>query len=316
MCRSVRPRQDLNVRGESVPIEDAVVEAWCVDHLGSAAVRRFFEASHLSSVVGVELADGRLVVVKVRDESDRLAACVAVQRLLFESGFPCPEVLVGPTPFAGRVATAEAYLPRGDVPARPPAAGPCARLLAALVDRTPAPEGHPDLRTVLPWVGWDHGGGGVWPATDDLDVDLNAGMDEAFDDAAVRISRRLANATGDVIAHVDWEARNLEWQDGEPVAVHDWDSLVIRPESTVAGAAAAVYPSFGPVVFASIDETEAFLSAYGATRPLSRDQVEEAWAAGAWVLAYNAKKETRGGGTGYIERTRRELGERLRRAGA
>lgn len=279
-------------------------------------MRRFFEASHLSAVIGVELEDGTLAVVKVRAASDRLVACTSVQSRLFQSGFPCAEVLVGPTPFGDRVATAEAYIPRGSAPPSPPPSTPCAHLLASLVERTPSPVNYPELSSTPPWVGWDHDRDGVWPAPDDLDVDLNAGASDTFDDAAVRVTRRLAMIEGDVIGHLDWEANNLEWQDGEPVAVHDWDSLAIRPESTVAGAAAAVCPSHGPVVFASIEETEAFLSAYTATRPLSRDQTEEAWAAGAWILAYNAKKESRGGGTGYIERTEHELKERLRRAGA
>ena len=296
--------------------EDAALEAWCAEHLGAVPVARLFEASHLSTVIGVELENGTLAVVKVRAGSDRLMACTTVQRLMFESGFPCAEVLVEPTLFGDRVATAEAYIPRGSPPPSPPAPAPSARLLASLVERTPPPAEHPELASMLPWVGWDHGGDGVWPAPDDLDVDLNSQVSDTLDDAAVRVTRRLAAARGDVIGHVDWEARNLEWQDGEPIAVHDWDSLAIRPESTVAGAAAAVFPSHGPVVFASIEQTEAFLSAYTAVRPLSAEQTEEAWAAGAWVLAYNATKERRGGGAGYTERAAHELEERLRRGGA
>jgi hypothetical protein len=295
---------------------DAALATWCSEHLGAVPVARLFEASHLSTVIGVELDDGRLAVVKARPWSDRLLACTSVQRGLFQRGFPCAEVLVGPTPFGDRVATAEAYIPRGSTPPSPPDTGPSARLLASLIERMPPPADHPELSSVLPWVGWDHGDGGVWPPPDDLDVDLNSEVSDTLDVAAVRVTRRLAAAKGEVIGHLDWEARNLEWQDGEPSAVHDWDSLAVRPESTVAGAAAAVHPSHGPVVFASIEQSEAFLSAYIAMRPLSAEEMEEAWAAGAWILAYNAKKERRGGGAGYLERAAHELEERLRRAGA
>jgi hypothetical protein len=66
-------------------------------------------------VIGLRLADGRAVLVKVRPGSPRLAACVAFQRRLFESGYPCPEPLTGPIPFGDDIATAEAYVPGGAV---------------------------------------------------------------------------------------------------------------------------------------------------------------------------------------------------------
>lgn len=291
---------------------------WCLAHLGSPPRSRFFEVAHLSVVIGVELMDGRQVVIKVRDPSERLAACAEVQSLLHTSGFPCADVLAGPAAFDDRVATAESYLPPGDPPPSPPPAGLSAGLFLELVARTPPPEAYPALSALLPWVGWDHGGDGLWPAPDDLEVDLNVEPNlGALDDAAQRVRRRLGTVAGpSLIAHMDWEAQNLAWRGREPVAVHDWDSLVIRPESTAAGAAAAVYPSYGAVVFATIEQTDAFLRAYCEHRHLSDKQVEEAWAAGAWVLAYNAKKEGCGGGTGYLGRAELELEERLRRAGA
>jgi hypothetical protein len=72
-----------------------------------------FEAGHLSVVRGLELADGRQVVVKARPPEARLAAGVQVQRHLRAGGFPCPELLAGPAPLGALVATAEAYVPGG-----------------------------------------------------------------------------------------------------------------------------------------------------------------------------------------------------------
>jgi hypothetical protein len=46
-----------------------------------------------------------------------------------------------------------------------------------------------------------------------------------------------------------------------------------------------------------------------------RHESEISWAAGMWVLAYNAKKESRGAGRGYVEHVKRESQERMRRAG-
>lgn len=277
-----------------------------------------FETGHLSSVVGVSLDDGREVVVKARPPSPRIAACFAVQRDLHVRGFPCPEPLAGPEPLGSLLATAEAHVPRlGEPPSSPPAAA-SASLLASLVRLAPAAVDHPDLEPSPPWVGWDHGGEGLWPAPDDLiaDLDLHAGP-EWVDGAARRLRERLAVPSRPaVIGHADWEAQNLDWCDGAPTIVHDWDSLATRPEPAIAGAAAAVYVSAGPLVAATLPETHTFLDAYRrACAPWSRDDIETAWAAGTWVLTYNAKKETLGGGTGYVAHLEPELDERLRLAG-
>ena len=89
---------------------------WCQRVLGSPPVTRFLETGHLSAVIGVELEDGRRTVIKVREPSERLAACAAIQMTLFRQGFPCAELLAGPEPFGDLVATAESYIPRGEQP--------------------------------------------------------------------------------------------------------------------------------------------------------------------------------------------------------
>ncbi len=64
-------------------------------------------------------------------------------------------------------------------------------------------------------------------------------------------------------------------------------------------------------------QTDAFLDAYRRGRPSwDEDASELAYAAGLWVLLYNARKELAGGGTGYLEHLSRELQARLERAGA
>ena len=90
----------------------AVVDGWCRTHLGSRVARyRFFDSSS-GSVHGVELADGRAVVVKGhRSAVDPryLAAIVAVQRTLADTGFPAPRPLAGPVPLGDGLLTAEEY---------------------------------------------------------------------------------------------------------------------------------------------------------------------------------------------------------------
>jgi hypothetical protein len=299
---------------------DASVIRWCVSALGSSPAHELFRRSHLSEVIGLELDDGRQIVIKVRPGSARLEAAAAVQRHVHDQGFPCPQVLAGPTPLGELVATAEEYIaPRGQSPDAPPAAL-IAQLLAQLVRATPPPETAPALQWPPPWVGWDHTGPQLWPWPDDLDTDMNAhpGPDWV-DDTAQRVRDRMRRDTGSlVIGHIDWEANNLDWSDGAPVLVHDWDSLAIRTEAAIAGAAAAVFPSNGTTtVAATVDQTAAFLDAFRtfSAEQWSADAEQIAWCAGLWVLTYNAKKEFLGGGSGYLEHLAGELDHRRSRAG-
>jgi hypothetical protein len=83
-------------------VDRARLAQWCEEHLGSPPAGEIFRSGYLSAVIGLRLADGRAVVVKVRPDSPRMAACVEVQRRLFGSGYPCPEPLTGAAPFRWR----------------------------------------------------------------------------------------------------------------------------------------------------------------------------------------------------------------------
>src|SRR5215472_9631704 len=90
---------------------------WCGRWLGAPPAAQLFEAGYLSTVLGLRLADGREVVVKVRSGASRLAGCAAVHRALWAAGFPCPEPLVDLRPLGGFAATAEALVPDAGEPA-------------------------------------------------------------------------------------------------------------------------------------------------------------------------------------------------------
>ena len=72
------------------------INEWCVETIGSAPAKTLFEGGYLSQVIGIELFNGRRIVVKAREWQDRLVACAQVQRALFASGFPAPDLLFGP----------------------------------------------------------------------------------------------------------------------------------------------------------------------------------------------------------------------------
>src|SRR5689334_6962687 len=91
----------------------ALVVAWCERWLGATTMDVLFHQGHLSQVIGLRLADGSAVVLKLRPPSERLSACVLVQRHLWAAGFPCPEPLAGPVPLGPLSATAEVLIEGG-----------------------------------------------------------------------------------------------------------------------------------------------------------------------------------------------------------
>jgi len=271
------------------------LDRWCERWLSAKPIGVIFASGHLSEVVGLRLADGRDVVVKVRPNTRRIGGCVEVQRHLWESGFPCPMPLAGPAEFKGRTATAEEYVSGGlqlerdtESPTR------FAELLWELVDRCAHLAVDDRLNPPQPWVAWDHSQPGVWPLGDDGERDLNVHPGPRWLDEIGERSRRILNAFASppVIGHVDWESQNIRWKDGRPLVVHD--CAAIRPEATIAGAASAVFTRTDVQSSSSIDESERFLDAYQRARgrAFTQDELRVAWAAGLWVRAFDTKDDS------------------------
>lgn len=299
------------------------LHAWCERWLGAAPRRIIFELRQLSQVVGLELADGRSVVVKVRPPARRLVACALAQHHLWSCGYPCPEPLAGPLPLGSQMASAETYLPDGAPrPGADCAPQPFAAALADLVARAPDPAALPALDPSPPWVGWDHDQPVIWPLPDNLDADLNAAVGPAWlDDAGHRVRTvLLGTRLPAVVGHADWESQNLCWDGGRLAVVHDWDSVVALPEAMIAGAASAVFTADRrPLSEPAVDESDAFLAAYERARgqPWHDDERRAAWAAGLWVRAFNAKKAfVRDPTHREIARLESEVAARLARAHA
>ncbi len=300
-------------------VDPASLAAWCTDHLGSAPAAELFSCGHLSAVVGLRLADGREVVVKVRPASPRIAACVEVQRRMFESGYPCPEPLGGPAPCGIGVATAESYVPGGDeLPGAEHTAQLSAEAFARLIGLAPRPAEVSSLDPAPSWASWNHGEAGLWPRPEGAEFDLNeVDGPEWIDRAAGRARDRLrAGVWEAVIGHCDWLADNLRWKDDELLVVHDWDSAVADSEAVLVGFAAALYSTVSPDELATVEETDRFLDAYcdARARVFSADEVQRSWAAGVWTRAYDAKyQHVAGHAIASLAET--EARARLRRAG-
>ena len=299
--------------------DDVFLAEWCDRHLGARPTRVLFRCGHLSAVTGAELADGRRVVIKARPADPRIAGCVAVQRHLARGGFPCPAPLTAPVQAGGLTVTAEILVPGGSqLPAEGGAAS-YAALLARLIRSAPGPADVPPLAPSPPWAGWDHPGSRLWPDQDDRGRDLNGVPGPAWvDDAARRVRERLSDSAVAVNAHVghgDWESQNIRWSDdGRPLVVHDWDSVIAQPEAAIVGLAAAVWPAAGaPGEAATVAQSAEFIASYqqAAGRQWAEREVQDAWAAGLWVRLFNAKKDEADGGGPQLDRLAGEIGDRL-----
>jgi hypothetical protein len=297
---------------------DALAD-WCTRWLGAPPAAELFGTGNLSTVKGLRLADGREVVVKVRPSVLRLSGCAVVHRALWMAGFPCPEPLVDLQLLDGFAASAEALVPDVDQPPDGELAALSAAGLARLVELAPIPGSVPSLTPSPSWVGWDHAESGLWPTSDDLDVDLNAYPEPQWlDRVAAAVRDRLRASTSDpVIGHGDWHPDNLRWQGPKLIAVHDWDSVISQPEPAIAGFAAVSFLGIDPPgPLASVEDSAAFLDAYQQARGCrwTSEDCAAFWAAGLWQRAVDAKTHSLDGDPEQIL-TRHEARARLNRAG-
>ncbi|GAA1310203.1 hypothetical protein GCM10009634_75930 [Saccharothrix xinjiangensis] len=288
--------------------------------MGSPPADELFRSGFLSAVIGLRLTDGREVVVKVRPDSPRMAACVEVQRRMFQAGYPCPRPLTGAAPLGVDVATAEVYVPGGAVlPSAERAAVAFAEAFAWLIRLAPRPGEVSALDPAPSWADWNHGGGGLWPCPEGSDVNLDEVSGAEWIDAAGRRARDLLRAGGSdaVIGHCDWLAGNLRWSGDALLVVHDWDSVIAESESVLVGFAAALHSTVSADELATVEDTQRFLDAYGRARgrELSADELRLSWAAGVWTRAYDAKYQ-HAVGQPITSLSEDEARERLRRAGA
>ena len=207
------------------------------------------------------------------------------QRLLAEQGFPCPMPVTDVTFQSGFAVHAERLVEGGEVETEdtPAAAERSAELLAQLIRRL----AELDLEPPLPnpeWVRWDS-----------LPERQQASEVPAWlEDTTRRVRAKLAGCRlPPVLGHADWEAQNLRWLRGEPLVVHDWDSLAWMPESALAGAASGVFASRGQPTLAPVESSAAFLDGYERARGarFSSYEREIAWAASMLVAVYDARDE-------------------------
>lgn len=299
----------------------SALSRWCLKRVGWQPEQVLFEAGYLSQVIGLRLANGQDVVVKVRAWQDRLVACGEVQQSLVVRGFPAPQLLVPPERLGQLGVSAEALVHGGESLTTQEDSAACfAEALSRLVRTAPDASAVSTLAPSPAWVGWDHSAGKLWPEPDDRDGDLNTLPGDRWLDKIGAAAREqlLAVDRPVMIGHGDWYSQNLRWVARRLHVVHDWDSVVAQPEVAIAGQAAAVWPGTGlPGEVSTLQQTEHFLAAYERASGHSwtdRD-IRAAWAAGLWTRAFDAKKASLVGADPGAVLTRAEALERCRLAG-
>jgi Phosphotransferase enzyme family len=261
---------------------------------------RFYVAS-TGCVLGVDLDDGRGVVVKVHQPvtaAPVLAAVQRVQRHLHERGFPAPVPLAGPAALGPGIAIVESMLAAGIVPdaTRPRMRRVLATSLRRLFTLTREFTGAAALsRRAVP-----RGEDRVFPRVHSPVFDFEATRvgAEWIEDLAARAAPTVARdgAGPTVLTHVDFRVEHLRVDGDQLVAVYDWDSLCVDFEAVAVGQVAHAFTIdwSEPVAHVpSVDEATAFVEDYEQVRGRRFDDREWRVARAAWVYstAYGARCE-------------------------
>jgi hypothetical protein len=295
---------ERDVLGTDQPREIAALfEEFCSEWLGALPSGGLFYAASAGCVLGVRLTNGADVVIKAyqsRWHEPFLCAVQAGQEFAANGGLPCPRPLESPRPLVtGRanLAVVETWLcdpgmrPGGSAGARGVSAAGLARQISLCRDLPGSERLHehplrqPD--------------GGLYgkPHSPLFDFESTAAGAEWIDELALQARRlRDQDDNAPVVAHTDWSARNIRFDESQLLAIYDWDSLALVTESTALGQAAmtwSVTADPGGTAYPSIGSVLAYMEDYEKHRgePFSLAQGRAARAAAVYVLAYAARCE-------------------------
>ena len=278
------------------------VDAFCLAELGSRIAGYLFYESSQGSVIGVQLADNRRVVVKAHPPSQSpgfLAAVFRVQSHLANHGFPCPRPISGPMPLARGYAVVEELVDDGVYADahEPSIRSTMAGTLYWLVDLTRNLTSLPGLRPgmlsrFMPRRLWPT------PHSKIFDFEATAQGSEWIDRIASKARQHLLSSSAgeDVIGHTDWSVKHFRFVDGMVRVIYDWDSLALEKEPIIVGDAARGFTMTWHLdvpVTPTLDELWAFVEEYEAARGAVFTTAERATiaSAAAYALAYTARCE-------------------------
>lgn len=278
----------------------ALLEGFCERELGAeVAGARFYRVS-AACVAGLDLADGRAVVLKAQRGDRReeyLAACADFRAVLAAEGFPCPRPITGPRRAGPAWVTAEELREAGSqADAHDPAIRRAITDALARIEelslRFPSPE-----RFGRAWFcGLPEGR--VFPRPHSPFFDFEATRDGAewIERLAAEARGRRSAAEGErAVGHFDFRVEHLRFEAGRVVASYDWDSLHHELVPVWIGSLAphftADWQRDDVVRAPAIDEMRAFVSDFEASRARLFSEAERATlsAACVYAMAYTAR---------------------------
>lgn len=284
------------------------VNAFCTVHLGNPVADYLFYESSQGAVFGMQLSDGRRVVLKAH-QPDRplnfLSAMYEVQRYLAGHEYPCPRPLLGPTPIGYGHATVEELIDMGvyadahDPVIRRVMAG----MLAQLVSMTRDLRNIAELQSIAGLQSIARGrqlpDGVLWPTPHSriFDFEATASGAEWIDAFARKARQELAHGAGEmVIGHTDWSVKHFRFQDNHVCVIYDWDSIALERETIIVGEAARGFTMtwyLDVLITPSQDEARAFVAEYETCRgkAFTSDERATIAAAATYALAYSARCE-------------------------
>jgi hypothetical protein len=211
------------------------IDRFCRDELGGAVARPLLYETSQGAVAGVELADGRRVVVKAhKPEPDllaRLHESVRVQMHLASRGIYATTVCGGPAPIGRTLATVEAYVTGGVTRDGhdPAVRAALARSLYAIVESCRPLVAGSSLPPHYLARPYDQ----LWPDGNDF-AERSHGA-EWIDDVGRAARARMHPAGELVVGHGDWRVQHLLFDGDRVVAAHDWVSLCKEREPALVG---------------------------------------------------------------------------------
>jgi hypothetical protein len=266
-------------------------------HLFTQSVGAVFDLEiETRAVFDLEI-ETRRIVLKVHGHGSRwgavsspdaLAAVSHVQRELARSGFPCADVIDGPTPFMNGSIVAMTHItgPLHD-PHTPAMRTAMAALLHESMTRTSRYRDHPHLPA------WSLPRDEIFPAPHNALFDFHVAGGEWID--AVAKDARARMRDDNVIAvHTDLSAANVRFDGARIVCVYDMDSIALTGEMRILANTVVHFTYTGDAwTWPTSEEIAAFIDDYAIARGAKLTIAERAQleACMTYSLAYTARCE-------------------------
>lgn len=280
-----------------------IMNEFCQSHLGGKIRGYLFFASSVGSTHGVRLEDGRELVIKVRPPPETnpylsldrtsLDSICRTMRWLADRDYPCPKPILGPTPLARGLATAEAFLVRGgqgngfDPKCRKIIASGFAELIQLLRSFEGGVSCLKHFQRSASLYAQPH--------SKLFDFEKTAKGAEWIDAFAERARRAEAHQGKPVIGHADWRVKHLRFEEGRIVATYDWDSLAFSAETELVGISAhgftADWTLEGVRRIPAADDIRAYVADYEKARgqAFSKRERRSLFATCVYCIAYGAR---------------------------